>query len=73
LVAQAKRLSPGYSRAVKILHRIRRAIERVGSSSGPAISGGSTGATLGLGQIEAVEREEFPPEEFPADEQEESE
>jgi len=58
---------------VKILHRIREAIASFGSSRGPAASGGTTGSRIGLGQIEAVEREEFPPEEFAAEDAEERE
>lgn len=53
---------------MKILHRIRLAISRAGRSAGPAVSGGGAGTQLGFGQIEAVEHEEFPPEEFAADE-----
>lgn len=70
---RARGLTPGYSRAVNILNRIKRAVARSGGSAGPAISGGAAGATMGLGQVEAVEREEFPPEELAADEQEERE
>ena len=58
---------------MKILHRIRLAIARVGRSAGPAVSGGGAGTQMGLGQIEAVEQQEFPPEEFAADEGGESE
>ena len=58
---------------MKILHRIRLAIARAGRSTGPALSGGGAGTQMGLGQIEAVEREEFPPEEPAADENGESE
>jgi hypothetical protein len=58
---------------VKILHRIRLAIARVGRSAGPSLSGGGAGTKVGLGRIEAVERQEFPPEEFAADEDGESE
>ena len=56
-----------------ILHRIKQAIARSGSTTGPAISGGAAGPSMGVGPIEALEREEFPPEEFAADENEESE
>ena len=58
---------------MNIFDRIKRAIARSGSSAGPAVSGGAAGPAMGLGQVGAVEREEFPPEEFPADEREESE
>lgn len=58
---------------MKILHRIRLAIARAGRSAGPAVSGGGAGTQIGLGQIEAVEQEEFPPEELAADENGESE
>lgn len=61
------------SRAVGILNRIKRAIARSGSTAGPAVGGGAAAPAMGFGHLEAVEREEFPPEEFPADEQEESE
>jgi hypothetical protein len=57
---------------VKFLQRIRRAITRSGRSS-DQIAGGTVGTEVGLGQIEAAERKEFPPEEFASDEQEESE
>lgn len=58
---------------MKILHRIRLAIARAGRSAGPAVSGGGAGTQIGLGQVEAVEQEEFPPEEFAAGENGESE
>jgi hypothetical protein len=58
---------------VKILHRIRLAIARAGRYAGPAVSGGAAGTQMGLGQIEDVEQEEFPPKEFAADENGESE
>jgi hypothetical protein len=58
---------------VKILHRIRLAIARAGRSSVPPVSGGAAGTQMGFGQIEAAEHEEFPPEEFHADENGESE
>jgi len=57
---------------VKFLQRIRRAITRSGRSS-DQIAGGTVGTEVGLGQIEAAERKEFPPEEFASNEQEESE
>ena len=50
---------------------IRRAFRSRGSSDQAAA--GTMGSQLGLGQIEAVESQEFPPEEFASDEQEESE
>jgi hypothetical protein len=53
---------------VRILHRIRLAIARAGRSAGPAVTGGTTGTQMGLGQVEAVEHEEFLPEEFAAEE-----
>jgi len=52
------------------MDRIRRAFRSDGSSDQAA---GATGTQLDLGQIGALEREEFPPEEFASDEQEESE
>jgi hypothetical protein len=58
---------------MKILHRIRLAIARAGGSAGPAVSGGGAGTQMGLGQVEAVEHQEFPPEEFAADENGENE
>ena len=58
---------------MKILHRMRLAFARAGRSTGPAVTGGAAGTQMGLGQIEAVEHEEFPPEEFAAEENEESE
>jgi hypothetical protein len=58
---------------MSILHRIKQAIARLGGSSAPAIGGGTAGASVDLGQIQALEREEFPPEEFAAGEDEESE
>jgi hypothetical protein len=70
-LAQARTLSRGYPRAVKILHRIRRVFAGEGRSSSQ-IAGGTVGAQVGLGQIDAAERQEFPPEEFASDEQEES-
>jgi hypothetical protein len=58
---------------MSFLQRLKQAITRSGSTTGPAISGGPGGAGLGVGPIEAIEREEFPPEEFASDENEESE
>jgi hypothetical protein len=56
---------------VKILHRIRRVFAGEGRSSSQIT--GTVGVQVGLGQIEAAERQEFPPEEFASNEQEESE
>jgi hypothetical protein len=58
---------------MKILDRIRRAFAGSDRSSGQGLAGGTVGAQIGLGQIEAAEREEFPPEEFTAPENQESE
>ncbi len=58
---------------MSILHRIRQTIARLGGSSAPAIGGGTAGASVDLGQIDALERQEFPPEEFVAGDDEESE
>jgi len=48
---------------------------RSGRSSDQVIPGGAgtAGTEVGLGQIQAVERQEFPPEEFASGENEESE
>jgi hypothetical protein len=54
-----------------IMDRIRRAFRTGGSSD--QVAGATVGTQVGLGQIEAAERQEFPPEEFASDEQEESE
>jgi hypothetical protein len=60
---------------VTILDRIRRAIAGSGRSSDQVIPGGAgtAGTDVGLGQIQAVERQEFPPEEFAQRENEDSE
>ena len=58
---------------MNILQRIKRAIARAGSSAGPAVSGGAAGTQMGFEQIQAAEREEFPPEELHAAENGESE
>ena len=60
---------------VKILDTIKRAIAGSGRSSDQVIPGGAgtAGTEVGLGQIQAVERQEFPPEEFASGENEESE
>jgi len=60
---------------VKILDRIKRAIAGSGRSSDQVIPGGAgaTGKEVGLGQIQALERQQFPPEEFAPGENEESE
>lgn len=54
-----------------MMDRIKRAF-RTGRSSSQ-IAGETVGTQLGLGQIEAVESQEFPPEESASDEPEESE
>jgi hypothetical protein len=48
---------------VNIFRRISRAISRIGDSPGPVVSGGATATQVDLGQVEAVEEQEFPPEE----------
>jgi hypothetical protein len=57
------------------LDRIKRAIAGSGRSSDQVIPGGAgtTSTDVGIGQIQAVERQEFPPEEFASGENEESE
>lgn len=64
-----------YSQPVKILQGVSRALGRINRSLGSAegTTGGTPGLTPGLRHVEAAEREEFPPEEFVADEQEETE
>jgi hypothetical protein len=44
---------------VGILHGIKRAIARLSGPSTPVVGGGSAAAGLDLGQIKAVQREEF--------------
>ena len=58
---------------MKILHRVKLALARVGGSAGPPLSGGAAGTQIGLGQIEAAEQQEFPPEEFAPEQNGESE
>jgi hypothetical protein len=60
---------------MSILDRIKRALAGSGRSSDQAIPGGAgtMGAEIGLGQIQDVERQEFPPEEFAPGENDESE
>jgi hypothetical protein len=72
-LAQASRLSPGYSHAVKILDRIRRIFSRSDGSPVQSTAGGTVGTQVGLGQVEAAERGEFPPEELAVDEPDEAE
>jgi len=61
--------------AVTFLDRIKRALSGSGRSSDQVIPGGAgpMGTGIGLGQIEDVERQEFPPEEVAPGENEESE
>ena len=57
-----------------LLDRIKRAIGGSGRSSDQVIPGGGTAsAEIGIGQIQDVERGEFPPEEFTSGENDESE
>ena len=58
-----------------IFRRISRAIARVNRSLGAdeGTSGGTAGVNPALRHVQAAEREEFPAEELPADEQEENE
>jgi hypothetical protein len=58
---------------VKILDRIRRAFAGSDRLSDQGIAGGTAGTQIGLGQVEAAERQEFPREEFTAPDNEESE
>ena len=58
---------------MKILERIKAAIAGSGGSSDQVIPGGAgtAGTQIGLGQIQAVERREFPPEEYASGENDE--
>jgi hypothetical protein len=58
---------------VKILERIKRALGHPDGPPEQGIAGPTAGTQVGLGQIEAVERDEFPPEELAADEPDEAE
>jgi hypothetical protein len=53
----------GYARSVKIFQRIGRAISRLSHSTAPVPAGGAPATAADLQQIEAVEQQEFPPEE----------
>jgi len=57
---------------VKLLQRIRRAITGSDRST-EEVAGRPVGTEIGFGEVEAAERQEFPPEEFTAGEQQESE
>jgi len=48
---------------VKIFERISRAISRLSHSTAPVPAGGAPATAADLQQIEAVEKQEFPPEE----------
>jgi hypothetical protein len=61
---------------VGIFHRINRAIARLNRSLGSAegtAAGPAGGVNPALRHVGAAEEQEFPPEEFAAEEQEESE
>jgi hypothetical protein len=47
---------------VNIIRRINRALSRAGGSTVPAPGAGAMAAQVDLQEIEAVEEEEFPPE-----------
>jgi hypothetical protein len=48
---------------VKIFQRVGRAISRLSRSTAPVPGGGATATAADLQQVEAVEQQEFPPEE----------
>jgi hypothetical protein len=66
-------LRAGYVRVVKILDRLKAALGREDRSPEQGIVGATPGTQVGVGQVAAAERGEFPPEEFAADDPDEAE
>lgn len=73
--AGRERCSLDYSPAVTILRRIAQAFGRANRDLGSAegTDEGTRGFSPAVRHVEAAERQEFPPEEFASEEQEETE